>query len=119
VTGSALELARREDRHGPADRVELLLPDSTAILRGKWVPGATARRLADTPAGMPVSAHAPDIHGHTVAGTGMGMVNGDPDAALIPGCGPAEVRALGRRSCGAGALRNDRDGSDDQPAVRS
>lgn len=78
------EYAEHRARHGEPDRIELLLCDINAILRGKWLPGAEAEKLAEGGTRLPLSTYAPNILGREVPATGLGIVAGDPDGRLVP-----------------------------------
>ena len=69
---------------GTPERIELHLCDLNAVLRGKWVPGDKADKIASKAVRLPVSAYAPAIMGTEVGGTGLGIEAGDPDGILIP-----------------------------------
>lgn len=70
--------------HGTPERLELLLPDINAVLRGKWLPGDQARKLPDGAVRLPLSTYAPNIMGHEVCASGYGSKVGDPDGYLKP-----------------------------------
>ncbi|CUK18297.1 Gamma-glutamylputrescine synthetase PuuA [Ruegeria denitrificans] len=69
---------------GTPDRVELLLCDLNAVLRGKWLPGDGADKLEKGAVRLPLSTYAPAIMGNEVAETGLGIEVGDPDGVLVP-----------------------------------
>lgn len=71
-------------KHGTPDRIELLLCDGNAVLRGKWLPGGAADKLIKGAVRLPLSTYAPAIMGNEVAGTGLGIEVGDPDGILVP-----------------------------------
>ncbi|RME16940.1 MAG: glutamine synthetase [Alphaproteobacteria bacterium] len=70
--------------HGRPDRVELMLCDINAILRGKWLPGDDEEKLASGGVRLPLSTYAPNILGEEVEATGLGIIVGDPDGNLFP-----------------------------------
>lgn len=70
--------------HGTPDRIELLLCDINAVLRGKWLPGDAIDKLLGGKVRLPLSTYAPSIMGHEVGGTGLGIEVGDPDGVLVP-----------------------------------
>jgi glutamine synthetase len=72
------------DRYGTPQRIELLLCDINAVLRGKWLPGDEADKLATGKVRLPLSTYAPNILGFEVEETGLGIVAGDPDGVLVP-----------------------------------
>ena len=73
--------------HGRPDRVELMLCDLNAVLRGKWLPGDDEAKLATGGVRLPLSTYAPNILGEEVEATGLGITVGDPDGRLIPVAG--------------------------------
>lgn len=70
--------------HGMPDQIELLLCDLNGVLRGKRIPGEAAAKLEKGAVRLPLSTCAPDITGHEVPGTGLGIEFGDPDGVLVP-----------------------------------
>lgn len=70
--------------HGRPDRVELMMCDLNAILRGKWLPGDDEDKIASGGVRMPLSAYVPNILGEDVDETGFGIIAGDPDGNLFP-----------------------------------
>ena len=75
------------DTHGRPDRVELMLCDINAILRGKWLPGDDEEKLSQGGVRLPLSTYAPNILGEEVEATGLGIQVGDPDGHLFPVAG--------------------------------
>ncbi len=78
------EFAAYEAAHGTPERIELLLCDINAILRGKWLPGTDAAKLAEGKVRLPISTYAPNILGEELPETGLGAVMGDPDGVIHP-----------------------------------
>lgn len=78
------EFAAYEAAHGTPERIELLLCDINAILRGKWLPGGDAAKLAEGRVRLPVSTYAPNILGEEPSAAGLGIAAGDPDGAVEP-----------------------------------
>ncbi|MAQ86270.1 MAG: glutamine synthetase [Maritimibacter sp.] len=78
------EYAAYTAAHGTPDRIELLLPDINAILRGKWLPGTDAKKLQDGGVRLPLSTYAPNIMGEDIPETGLGIAIGDPDGIMVP-----------------------------------
>jgi glutamine synthetase len=70
--------------YGPPERLELMLCDLNAVLRGKWLPGNEAEKLAKGAVRLPLSTYAPNILGEEVEATGLGIVVGDPDGKIVP-----------------------------------
>jgi len=72
------------NEHGKPDRIELLLCDLNAVLRGKWLPGDQIDNLLNGKVRLPLSTYAPNIMGLGVDSSGLGLVNGDPDGIIVP-----------------------------------
>lgn len=70
--------------HGRPERIELMLCDINAVLRGKWLPGDAIGKLEAGSVRLPYSTYAPAIMGNEVEATGLGIVVGDPDGVLVP-----------------------------------
>ncbi|MEO1329357.1 MAG: glutamine synthetase family protein [Pseudomonadota bacterium] len=70
--------------HGAPERIELLLCDLNAVLRGKWLPGDAIDKLDKGAVRLPMSTYAPSIMGYELGGTGFGIAVGDPDGVLVP-----------------------------------
>ncbi len=73
--------------HDAPERIEVMLCDLNAVLRGKWLRGDEIDKLAKGQVRLPQSTYAPSILGAEVPETGLGAVQGDPDGMLtaIPG----------------------------------
>ncbi len=84
MSGFLEEYAAFSDRHGAPERIELMLCDLNAVIRGKWLPGEDAAKLAAGEVRLPLSTYAPNILGEEVEATGLGIVAGDPDGRLLP-----------------------------------
>ncbi|MCP3969682.1 MAG: glutamine synthetase [Rhodobacteraceae bacterium] len=78
------EFAAFEAANGAPDRIELLLCDINAVLRGKWLPGEDAAKLDKGQVRLPISTYAPNIIGEELVETGLGAVVGDPDGVIRP-----------------------------------
>ncbi|UWQ02482.1 glutamine synthetase family protein [Aliiroseovarius crassostreae] len=78
------EYAAYCDQHGRPERIELMLCDLNAVLRGKWLPGDDEKKLAEGAVRLPLSTYAPNIMGAEVSETGLGIVVGDPDGRILP-----------------------------------
>ncbi|WP_212524292.1 glutamine synthetase family protein [Actibacterium sp. MT2.3-13A] len=70
--------------HGTPDRLELMLCDLNAILRGKWLPADSIDKFETGAVRLPMSTYAPNILGYEVEATGLGIAVGDPDGRLVP-----------------------------------
>ena len=84
MTDFATEYAAFVARHGTPERIECMLCDLNGILRGKWIPGEAAAKLASGGVRLPLSTYAPNILGEEVPESGLGIVIGDPDGVLVP-----------------------------------
>jgi len=72
------------ETHGTPDRIELMLCDINAVLRGKWLPGDQVDKLVNGGVRLPMSTYAPNILGLEVEETGLGILVGDPDGYIVP-----------------------------------
>ncbi len=84
MTDFLQEYAAYCEEHGRPDRVEMMLCDINAILRGKWLPGDDEEKIAEGGVRLPLSTYAPNILGEEVEATGLGIAVGDPDGRLFP-----------------------------------
>ncbi len=84
MSSAATEYEAYVAAHGAPERIELLLCDLNAVLRGKWLPPDAIAKLDQGAVRLPVSAHAPSIMGYDASGAGLGIEVGDPDGALTP-----------------------------------
>ena len=73
--------------HGTPDRIEMMLCDLNAVLRGKWLPGDEVDKLSNGGVRLPMSTYAPNIMGLEVEATGLGITKGDPDGYIVPVAG--------------------------------
>lgn len=78
------EYAAYCDKHGRPDRIELMLCDINAVLRGKWLPGDDEKKLSEGAVRLPHSTYVPNILGAEVSETGLGIIVGDPDGRIVP-----------------------------------
>ncbi|WP_224824792.1 glutamine synthetase family protein [Cognatishimia sp. MH4019] len=70
-------------QYGPPDRIEMMMCDLNAVLRGKWLPGEDISKLQNGDVRLPLSAYAANIGGHEVDETGLGSIANDPDGVVI------------------------------------
>ncbi|HHS88783.1 MAG TPA: glutamine synthetase [Rhodobacteraceae bacterium] len=84
MTDFETEFAQFCEAYGTPERIELLLCDLNAILRGKWLPGDQAAKLTAGQVRLPISTYAPTIMGTEPPETGLGIVAGDPDGVIVP-----------------------------------
>ncbi len=66
------------------ERVELLYPDNNGVMRGKWLPASSLKKLADGAVRLPRSTSFLDIWSDDVDETGMVIDIGDPDCVCLP-----------------------------------
>lgn len=78
------EVARFFERHGDLDTVEVILPDSNGVLRGKWLPGSALRKVFENGVALPFSLFGLDVWGREVEDTGMHIETGDQDGVCWP-----------------------------------
>jgi len=78
------EPARYLRDHGVPDVVEVLLPDTSAVLRGKWLPGTTLEKVWTQGVAIPLSIFGLDIWGREVEETEIHLETGDRDGLCWP-----------------------------------
>lgn len=66
-------------QHPEVDRLEVLLPDTNGIMRGKWLPRAHGTRAWRPGVALPRSLFAVDVWGREVVETGLHLESGDRD----------------------------------------
>ncbi|MDQ0392256.1 glutamine synthetase family protein [Labrys monachus] len=71
-------------RPPPLDTIEVLLPDTNAILRGKWLPGSALDKIGKDGVAMPLSMFGLDVWGREVEETGIHIETGDKDGLCRP-----------------------------------
>ncbi|MDQ0467235.1 glutamine synthetase family protein [Labrys wisconsinensis] len=85
---SGASLAGGEPGHGPGasdiDVIEVLLPDTSGILRGKWLPGSALEKVLADGVAMPMSMFGLDVWGREVEETGIHIETGDKDGLCRP-----------------------------------
>lgn len=74
-------------REGVPDIVEVLLPDTHGVLRGKWIPGGAGGKIWSDGVAIPLSIFGLDIWGREVMETGIHMETGDRDGLCKPVAG--------------------------------
>jgi glutamine synthetase len=69
------------------DVIEVLLPDTSGILRGKWLPGSSLDKVVKDGVAMPLSMFGLDVWGREVEETGIHIETGDRDGLCraVPG----------------------------------
>lgn len=70
--------------HGAPEIVEVLLPDTHGVLRGKWIPGAAGGKIWGDGVAIPLSIFGLDIWGREVEETGIHIETGDRDGICRP-----------------------------------
>ncbi|MCK0196140.1 glutamine synthetase family protein [Ancylobacter sp. 6x-1] len=78
------EFADHLAREGAPEIVEVLLPDTHGVLRGKWIPGGAAQKIWTDGVAIPLSIFGLDIWGREVMETGLHMETGDRDGLCRP-----------------------------------
>lgn len=84
MSGFAAEYEAYCAEYGTPDRIEMMLCDLNAVLRGKWLPGDEIGKLLSGEVRLPMSTYAPNIMGLEVEATGLGITKGDPDGYIVP-----------------------------------
>ncbi len=70
--------------HGLPDIVEVLLPDTSGVLRGKWLPGTAIDKVWTQGVAIPLSIFGLDIWGREVEETEIHLETGDKDGLCWP-----------------------------------
>lgn len=70
--------------YGLPDVVEVLLPDTHGILRGKWVPGSAMAKIWKDGVAIPQSIFGLNVWGGEVDATGIHIETGDRDGMCRP-----------------------------------
>lgn len=81
---TADEFAAYVAEHGAPEIVEVLLPDTHGVLRGKWIPGGAGGKIWVDGVAIPLSIFGLDIWGREVEETGIHMETGDRDGMCRP-----------------------------------
>ncbi|WP_305988039.1 glutamine synthetase family protein [Roseibium sp. MMSF_3544] len=66
------------------DTLEVILPDTNGVLRGKWLPGKTLPKVFEQGVAFPYSLFGLDVWGREVEATGMHLETGDKDGVCWP-----------------------------------
>lgn len=74
----------RMSHTSPVGVVEVLLPDTSGILRGKWLPGSALEKIQKDGVAMPLSMFGLDVWGREVEETGIHIATGDKDGLCRP-----------------------------------
>ena len=88
VAGDIARVSASPAPHPEAvDVVEVLLPDTSGILRGKWLPGSSLDKVMEDGVAMPLSMFGLDVWGREVEETGIHIETGDRDGLCraVPG----------------------------------
>ncbi|WP_245504500.1 glutamine synthetase family protein [Aquabacter spiritensis] len=78
------EAAAYAKAFGIPDIVEVLLPDTCGILRGKWIPGHSMSKIWKSGVPIPLSIFGLDVWGCEVEATGIHIETGDKDGLCWP-----------------------------------
>ncbi len=70
--------------HADLDTIEVILPDTNGVLRGKWLPGNAARKIFDDGVAFPYSLFGLDVWGREVEETSLHIETGDKDGVCWP-----------------------------------
>ncbi|WP_235974962.1 glutamine synthetase family protein [Stappia albiluteola] len=66
------------------DTLEVVLPDTNGVLRGKWLPGSALRKVFEDGVALPFSLFGLDVWGREVEETGLHIETGDKDGVCWP-----------------------------------
>ena len=89
--------------HPDLDTVEVILPDTNGVLRGKWLPGSALAKIFEDGVAFPFSLFGLDVWGREVEETGLHIETGDRDGLCWPVAENAAAGALGRARDRTGA----------------
>ncbi|MFS8037284.1 glutamine synthetase family protein [Xanthobacter sp. AM11] len=78
------EVAAHIAAFGEPEVVEVLLPDTSAVLRGKWIPGHSIRKIWKDGVPIPLSIFGLDVWGCEVEATEIHLETGDKDGLCWP-----------------------------------
>jgi len=70
--------------HPDLDTLEVILPDTNGVLRGKWLPGAALRKVFEQGVAFPFSLFGLDVWGREVESTELHIETGDKDGLCWP-----------------------------------
>ncbi len=70
--------------HRDLDTLEVIVPDTNGILRGKWLPGAALEKVYANGVAFPYSLFGLDVWGREVEETGLHIESGDKDGVCWP-----------------------------------
>ncbi|WP_420412068.1 glutamine synthetase family protein [Roseibium sp.] len=72
------------EEHSDLDTLEVVLPDTNGVLRGKWLPGKALAKVFEGGVAFPYSLFGLDVWGREVEATGMHLETGDKDGVCWP-----------------------------------
>lgn len=72
------------EEHPDLDTLEVILPDTNGVLRGKWLPGSAVPKVFEQGVAFPFSLLGLDVWGREVESTGLHLETGDKDAVCWP-----------------------------------
>ena len=78
------EAAAYIQAYGVPEIVEVLLPDTSGILRGKWIPGHAMDKIWQSGVPIPLSIFGLDVWGCEVEATAIHLETGDKDGLCWP-----------------------------------
>lgn len=78
------EAAEYVTAFGMPEVVEVLLPDTSAVLRGKWIPGHSMGKIWKDGVAIPLSIFGLDVWGCEVEASEIHMETGDKDGLCWP-----------------------------------
>lgn len=70
--------------HPDLDTIEVVLPDTNGVLRGKWLPGSGTPKIFADGVAFPFSLFGLDVWGREVEETGLHIETGDKDGVCWP-----------------------------------
>lgn len=70
--------------HPDLDTLEVVLPDTNGVLRGKWLPGGALKKVFEQGVAFPFSLFGLDVWGREVESTELHIETGDKDGLCWP-----------------------------------
>ncbi|WP_150524826.1 glutamine synthetase family protein [Roseibium sediminis] len=70
--------------HPDLDTLEVVLPDTNGVLRGKWLPGSALEKVFEQGVAFPFSLFGLDVWGREVESTELHIETGDKDGLCWP-----------------------------------
>ncbi|MXN66250.1 glutamine synthetase [Stappia sp. GBMRC 2046] len=80
------------------DTLEVILPDTNGVLRGKWLPASALKKVFEDGVALPFSLFGLDVWGREVEETGLHIETGDKDGVCWPNADTLKLVPWAERS---------------------